>query len=163
MEQRTVLELGSGASPYQATDGSRVIHLDCVEGPHVDLYCNLEHGIPLPSNSVDEIVALDVIEHIHDVLKIVDEMHRVLVDGGRATIRVPQYGTYNHITDPTHIRGFSEDSFDFFDDTTPLGKGNGQIYSSRRWKLWTKEKVALNLIFIMTTIKPGEARRTIEL
>jgi SAM-dependent methyltransferase len=136
-----------------------VIHLDCVEGPHVELYCNLEHGIPLPSNSVDEVLAIDVLEHLRDIVAIVDEMHRVLVDKGRATIRVPQFGTYNHVTDPTHVRGFSEDSFDFFDDETPLGKGNGRIYTSRRWKMLNKEKAILNLLFTMAAIKPGGEKR----
>lgn len=159
---RTVLELGSGANPIQASSpDEKVIHLDCVEGPHVELYCNLEHGIPLPSNTIDHVQADDVLEHITDTLAIMDEIHRVLAPNGTLLLRVPVWGSYNHITDPTHKHGFSSDSFDFFDDTTALGSNNGKLYTRRRWRIEYKEQRALNWVFKMRALKPGETKREI--
>lgn len=154
------LQLGSGASPRTVPD-SYVIHLDQVEGPHVELVCNLNHGIPLPSNTVDFVLAANVIEHLDDVVKIMNEMHRVLVPGGVAWIQVPLFGTANHITDPTHKHGFAWQSFDFFDDETELGKFNGKLYTPRRWRIKKREEVTQDLLIQLETIKPNEtAKRT---
>jgi SAM-dependent methyltransferase len=152
---KVILELGSGAAP-QHRDDAKVIHLDIVEGPDIDLLCNLNHGIPLPSNTIDAILAIDVIEHLDDVLFIMNEMHRVLKPDGLATIQVPQAGTYNHYTDITHRRGFTKDSFDYFDDTTFLGGHNGKLYTPRRWKIVSKQESGGNHIFILKALKPGE-------
>jgi SAM-dependent methyltransferase len=114
----------------------------------------------LPSCIFDEVIALDVIEHIPNVVGLMDEIHRVLVDNGKLSIRVPQAGTYNHITDPTHVRGFGIDSFDFFDDKTELGRGNGRLYTSRRWSIIDKGPQNLNLIFNMLALKPYTRRRS---
>lgn len=150
-----LLELGSGACPTMR-EGARVIHLDHVEGPHVELVADLNHGIPLPANVVDEVLAIDVFEHLHDFVHAMDECHRVLVPGGLAVIQVPLAGTYNHVTDPTHVRGFGMDSFDFFSDDLPLGKHNGRLYTPRRWTIERKEQVGLNVKVWMRTRKPGE-------
>ena len=154
-----VLELGSGACPTMRED-ARVLHLDRVEGPHVELVADLNHGIPLPSNTVDEVIAIDVLEHLQDVVAAMDEIHRVLVPNGLAVIQVPLAGTYNHITDPTHVRGFGMDSFDFFDDAKPLGRHNGRLYTARRWTIERKEQVGLNVKAWMRAIKPGESSAT---
>jgi len=157
---RLILELGSGAAPQLLPD-ARVIHLDCIEGPHVEIVADLRYGIPLPANVFDEVLALDVIEHLPDVVAIMNEMHRVLKPEGRAEIRVPQWGTRNHYTDPTHHRGFVAESFDYFDDATALGAHNGQIYTSRRWRLQARQQVADNFEFELYAIKPGEQARVL--
>jgi SAM-dependent methyltransferase len=159
----TVLELGSGSCPTFVT-GARMIHLDRVESPHVELVCDLNHGIPLPSNVVDHIIAIDVVEHLREVLPIMDEMHRVLRPGGTALIQVPEAGGYYHHTDPTHVRGFTGQSFDFFDDDTFFGQGNGKHYTPRRWSIVRRERSRDgNLTFLMVARKPGERRRDWEL
>jgi len=155
----TVLELGSGWCPT-VREGARVVHLDRVEGPHVEILVDLAHGIPLPSCVVDEVIAIDVLEHLQDFVGAMNEIHRVLVPGGLAVIQVPLHGTYNHVTDPTHVRGFSMDSFDFFDDATHLGRENGRLYTPRRWTIERKEPVGKNVKAWMRALKPGEDART---
>ena len=151
-----LLELGSGACPTMR-EGARVVHLDRVGGPHVELVADLNHGIPIPSNAIDEVLAIDVLEHLQDFVHAMDEIHRVLVPGGLAVIQVPLAGTYNHTTDPTHVRGFSLDSLDFFSDDLPLGKHNGRLYTPRRWTIERKEQVGLNLKAWLRAKKPDEA------
>jgi len=154
-----VLELGSGASPTLRPDAT-VVHLDLVESaPHVELVADLDDGIPCPSNVFDEVLALDILEHLTDVVAIMDECHRVLVDGGRLHLRVPLWGGPWHVTDPTHVRGFGAESFDFFDSSKPLGAGNGSLYTSRRWRIESKAEANHNLVVTMAALKPGESRR----
>lgn len=132
--RKLVLDIGSGARPA-SVEGACVIHLDRVEGPHVELVADLNHGIPTPSNIFDAVIACDVLEHLDSVVAIMDEIHRVLKPDGTVLIRVPKAGSYDHYTDPTHVRGFTAQSFDYFDDTKDFGKLNGRAYTSRRWKI----------------------------
>ena len=48
-------------------------------------------NIPYPDNSFDVAVAFDVLEHIKDDQKMVDEIHRVLKPGGHFVFTVPAY------------------------------------------------------------------------
>jgi SAM-dependent methyltransferase len=104
----------------------------------------------------DLIAAYDVIEHLDDVVAIMNEMHRVLVPNGEARIHVPVAGTPDHHIDPTHKRGFHERSFDFFDDETELGAKNGRLYTHRRWRLNSKKREGDGIYFGLTALKPGE-------
>ena len=42
------------------------------------------------------------------------ELHRILSPGGMLEIRVPHFTSANTYGDPTHLRGFSIVTFDFF-------------------------------------------------
>ena len=150
------LDLGSGANPVNA-EGMTMVHLDLVEGPKVSLVCDLNNGIPTPSNIFDVVFALDVIEHLQSVVEIMNEMHRVLIPGGKAYIRVPLWGSFDHQTDPTHVRGFTEQSFDFFDDSTEFGLQNGQLYTPHRWEILKKDlnTTGGSLCLEMEALKPN--------
>jgi SAM-dependent methyltransferase len=50
-----------------------------------------EH-LPLRSNSIDVIVATDILEHLDDDIAALQEFHRVLKPGGFAVITVPAFG-----------------------------------------------------------------------
>lgn len=160
MTTQLVLELGSGANPT-VIPNRRIIHLDMVDGPHVEIVCNLEHGIPFPANVFDHILAVNMIEHLEDTVAIMNEMHRVLKPGGEAFIRVPTWGSPAHRIDPTHKKGFTEKSFDFFDDSRPFGKENGVIYTQRRWRILRQDinSSDLSLSFEIKALKPGEEPR----
>jgi len=159
------LELGSGARPTPSNEDMKVIHLDIVEGPEVDIVADLNHGIPLPSNVFDMIIAMDVVEHLHDVVQIINEMHRVLKPDGICYIRVPKWGGVSHRIDPTHVRGFELTSFDFFDDATDFGALNGRLYTPRRWRIVRRDYCLVddqkspepdNLAFELHALKPNE-------
>lgn len=51
--------------------------------------------LSVKDNSVDEIMMVEVLEHIsfHDTLKVLTEMHRVLKPGGKLHIQVPDCGS----------------------------------------------------------------------
>ena len=61
--------------------------LDIAE--NTDITANLDYGIPLKSESLEYIVAGEVIEHLHDTNFILSELNRVLVMGGFLVLSVP--------------------------------------------------------------------------
>lgn len=69
---------------------------------------------PLPSDAFREVHALDVIEHLENVPRSMEEIHRVCKAGARVYITVPHFSSANAFTDPTHRHQFSYFSFDYF-------------------------------------------------
>lgn len=69
---------------------------------------------PLPSEAFSEVFALDVIEHLSDVVGAMEEIHRICRPGARVHITVPHFSSANAYTDPTHRHQFSCFSFDYF-------------------------------------------------
>jgi len=72
-----------------------------------DIVRDIEKGLPLDDNSVDEIKCSHTLEHIHDLLFVLREFYRVCKDGAKITIIVPLMDA----SDMTHVRFFSEDTF----------------------------------------------------
>jgi SAM-dependent methyltransferase len=70
---------------------------------------------PLPSDAFGDVYAFDVIEHLDDVVRVMEEIHRVCRNGARVHITVPHFSSANAFTDPTHRHQFSCFSFDYFD------------------------------------------------
>lgn len=84
-----------------------------------DVGADLVHDLgrmpwPLASDSFREVFALDVIEHLSDVVGAMEEIHRVCRPGARVHITVPHFSSANAYTDPTHRHQFSCFSFDYF-------------------------------------------------
>ena len=99
----TVLHVGCGdgyLDPYLCTRFARVVGVDInfVElqsaasanaGERADYVLIDGFVLPFESGSFDEIVSIDVLEHAEDDVALVQEMSRVLKDGGRLILTVP--------------------------------------------------------------------------
>lgn len=87
---------------------------------------------PWLDSSVEEVMALDVCEHIGDVhvydlhtgmadrcsgrIWLMNELHRVLVPGGRATIETPNAAKgVGYFQDPTHCSPYCLSTFKYFE------------------------------------------------
>lgn len=81
-------------------------------GSHV--YWDLEGGIPLPDGCVSHIRSGQTLEHIWNIILLFNEMWRVLVPGGTMHHDVPHYLSIFADGDPTHVRKFSEASFNYY-------------------------------------------------
>ena len=74
---------------------------------------------PWDDDSIDYILMQDVLEHLDDIVKPINELYRILKPGGRVKIRVPYWNSWCAYADPTHKRYFHEYTFHFFDVNSP--------------------------------------------
>ena len=122
-------------------------NLDVLPLPGVDVVHNLAlYPWPFENECANEIRAIDVLEHLPShtqdlrpgVIAFVEECWRILEPGGLLFIQTPGHRAEFAWTDPTHVRTFTRDSFDFFDPTTDFGKATG-FYSDCTFKVDTVE------------------------
>jgi len=104
------LELGCG--PYRKHGD---VGIDILPGPAVDIVHDLNvFPWPVPDSTYDHVLCLDVLEHLHNIVWVMEEIHRVSTPGAVVEISVPTGSSHHLYTDPTHIRGFGYRSFDYF-------------------------------------------------
>lgn len=137
-----MLNLGCGSVPRPSDETWEVINHDLVALPNVDAVWDLnDYPWPWSDESFECVQAFDLLEHLDDPIKPLEEIHRILKmkkpngDPGMAVIKVPMAGSLNHQIDPTHHRGYTEYSFDFFDPETAFGKQESH-YSWARFWVW---------------------------
>ena len=94
------------------------INVDIVEGPGVDVLCDVARGIPFPDCVFDEVLAVDFIEHIPPVrsIALMNDIWRVLRPGGVFKIHVPAAPGITAFQDPTHVSFWNEESFTYYED-----------------------------------------------
>jgi len=86
----------------------------------VDYIVDLEkERLPFEDNSIDEILADNVFEHITNLEHVMNECHRVVKQGGLLHGVVPIAGSIEDYKDPTHVRHFVKETFTYF-----YGKAN---------------------------------------
>lgn len=94
------------------------LNLDSYPLPGVDILADLNAcattPLPLADGSVDEFLLSHVLEHISQVLPMMQELHRVAAPGARMTIRVPHGASDDAFEDPTHVRQVFPGSFGYF-------------------------------------------------
>lgn len=109
--EKIVLNLGCGKTRIPGALGVDIVTIE----NYVDQVHNLDIlPYPFESNSVDEIHFYHVIEHLHEPLKKIEELHRILKPGGILHIRTPHFSSRGAFTDITHLRPFGYESFDCF-------------------------------------------------
>ena len=91
------------------------INCDCTNLVKVDKILDLEK-IPLPfkDNSIDEIIAYHILEHINNFIPLMHELHRICKKGAKIYIKTPFYTGWGQWNDPTHVRFFSIYTFQYF-------------------------------------------------
>jgi predicted SAM-dependent methyltransferase len=70
---------------------------------------------PFADNTFDFVTAEHVLEHLRDIIAIVEEVHRILKPGGLWLVEVPHFSSHHYHTDPTHTHAFGARSFDYFE------------------------------------------------
>ncbi len=69
---------------------------------------------PFPSNAFDRIICRHIVEHVTDLMKFMEEVHRIARAGARVEIVTPHFSNRYSFTDPTHLRHLAWRSFDYF-------------------------------------------------
>ncbi len=97
----TLVDLGSGVEsfPLGSLWHGRRVALDLVLGPGVDVVGDGQ-VLPLRDRTADAVLLMEVLEHVPDPLRLLQECARVLRPGGHLCVTVPQYHIlHNHPAD----------------------------------------------------------------
>lgn len=105
-----VLDLGCGRNKLPGAIGTDLNP----EATAADVLCDLNRPLPFAADSFDEVRAVQVVEHLEDVVRFVSEMHRVTRAGGRIYLVTPHYSDYSSWCDPTHRWHLNSFSFFYF-------------------------------------------------
>jgi len=103
------MRLNLGCSTARVTG---YVNVDLVQP--CDQVVDLNGVWPWLSNSVDEIRAWDIIEHLPDKLHTMNEAYRVLKRGGVFDIKVPTTDGRGAWQDPGHVSFWNRNSFFYF-------------------------------------------------
>lgn len=113
-----VLDVGCGRDKLPGAIG-----IDANPRSDADIIHDLDQTPwPIESDSVGHVRAQDVLEHVTDFFGVMAEIHRVCVDGATVDVRMPFMSSLNFATDPTHRRAGTSGTFDYFDESKPLGQ-----------------------------------------
>ena len=110
MSQPRTLDVGCGINKYPGSIG-----IDRNPDSRADVLCDLDHmPYPFADNSFDQLRAIHVIEHLSDVIRSMEEFHRLVRPGGRIRIETPHYTDFSSFCDPTHRWHLNSFSFRYF-------------------------------------------------
>ena len=94
------------------------INLDSYPLPGVDVVADLEkcssQPLPFADESIDEFLLSHVIEHISNVLPLMQELWRIAKPGARLVSRTPYGSSDDAFEDPTHVRPYFLHSYRYF-------------------------------------------------
>jgi SAM-dependent methyltransferase len=99
-----ILDVGCGTRKYPGAVG-----IDMSERTEADLVVDLDDPPyeALDSDSFDQILCQDVMEHVRDPFAVMRELHRIGRAGARIHIRTPHFSSVLAYSDPTHRHYFS--------------------------------------------------------
>lgn len=132
-----ILDVGCGVNKYAGSVG-----IDRNSASAADVICDLDHfPYPFADRSFDGLRAIHVIEHVQDVMKTMEEFHRLVRPGGRVRIETPHYTDFSSFCDPTHRSHLNSYSFRYFgEDDAGFG-----YYSNVRFREVSVRLKLLNL------------------
>lgn len=111
-----ILDLGCGNKKRPGSigvDGNSRTAADVVHDLNVFPY-------PFEANSFDEIYMDNVLEHLDNVIGVMEEVHRMSAPNATVKVIVPYFRSVWAAIDPTHRHAFTTDSFAYFDPSSPI-------------------------------------------
>lgn len=129
-EGRRVLDIGCGRNKFPGATG-----IDCAAAGDHDVAHNLERfPYPVDDDAFDVILLANVIEHVRNVVGLMEEIHRVGSGGADVIISTPHFSSLYSYQDPTHVRHMALDSMDYFTENTK----HSNFYSGVRFRMVEK-------------------------
>lgn len=105
-----ILDVGCGIKKAPGSIG-----VDRNPASAADVLCDLDRfPYPFADSSFDGLRAIHVIEHVSDVIRSMEEFHRLVRPGGRVTLVTPHYTDFSSFCDPTHRWHLNTFSFRYF-------------------------------------------------
>ncbi len=115
------LDIGCGKSKKSGYIGIDILDFPCVDVIH-DLN---KYPYPFKDNQIDEVWMDQVLEHLENPIKVVEEIYRICKKGAKVIIGVPYFRSFYSVIDPTHKNFFSVDWFQYFNPYHILNKKYG--------------------------------------
>lgn len=110
------LDLGCGNNKKDGFTG-----VDCLPLPGVDIVHDLNRfPYPFPDDSIAEVWMDQVLEHLGEPVRAMEEVYRISRAGARVTVGVPYFRSLYAVIDPTHRNFFTSQWFHYFDPTHPF-------------------------------------------
>ena len=115
------------------------VNVDMADLPGVDCVCDLEAPLPFESDTIDEFVGIDLVEHIRDPLAFMGELYRIAKPDAVCTFVLPYGSSDDAWEDPTHRRPYFIGSWMYFAQPTYYRADYGYRGD------WQCEEIALDL------------------
>jgi len=110
-DQKVRLDLGCGKKKRAGSIG-----VDWSDRHDADVIHDLNvFPYPFADNEIDEIFLDNVLEHLDDPMRVMQEIHRISKVNGSVKIIVPYFRSVWAFIDPTHKTFFTVDSFAYYD------------------------------------------------
>lgn len=134
------LELGSGG---MAREGFYGVDIKPLPGVSIVADLNLPMEM-IPSNSVSEIASHHCLEHVENIIGLMEEIHRIMMPGGLIRITVPHFSNPYYYSDPTHRTFFGLYTFYYFSNLAdqPARRKVPFFYTDIRFRV-TEIKISL--------------------
>lgn len=126
--------LNVGCGKDRSADGAVTIDINPRISPDIVHDLN-QLPWPLRTNEFDAIYCKDVLEHLDNIVKTMEEIHRIARPGATVYIATPHFSCANSYTDPTHRHHLGVFSLDYF-----TGDNQWDFYTTVRFR---KRKVRL--------------------
>lgn len=127
-----ILDFGCGNNKYVSKNPKdKVVGLDIAKLPDVDIVYDLDkYPWPFKSNEFDMIVSNHVCEHLTDLIKAMEELHRIAKPNAILKFNVPYFASAGAYQDPTHKRFFTYRTFEYFEEESGFN-----FYTKARFKI----------------------------
>jgi SAM-dependent methyltransferase len=114
----------------------RYVGVDLMDLEGVDIIHDLNNfPYPFESSIADEVLLENILEHLPNTITVMEELWRICKKGGRVEISVPYYNSLGASTDPTHVKFFTEHSFDYFTPDGDTWLSHYNYYTKARFKI----------------------------
>ncbi len=112
------------------------IGVDNIKTKAVDLIWDMNiFPYPFRDNSVEEVLLSNILEHLPNTISVMEEVYRICKKDSMVRIIVPYYNSPGAHHDPTHVRCFTERTFDYFTEDGATYSSEYNYYSSARMKI----------------------------
>jgi predicted SAM-dependent methyltransferase len=106
-----ILDLGCGKKKRANSIG-----VDYSDRHNADVIHDLNtFPYPFDSISIDEVYMDNVLEHLDEPMRVMEEVHRICRPGGMVKVIVPYFRSVWAFIDPTHKTFYTVDSFAYYD------------------------------------------------
>lgn len=110
-----ILDVGCGKRKLPGSVG-----IDIGRDSDADVIYDLNRfPYPFRDSLFDAIRCDSILEHLDDLVRVMEEIHRIARPGARVDITAPYFSSVDAFTDPTHKRFFAIRSFDYFTGDFP--------------------------------------------